>query len=249
MSVLHTGTLFRGTRCLWCCGHCVGDAAAPDKLHRSAVNEHSRFLLEHFTAFLHSHVTAGTLCSRTSPTAEIPPPPPTPAPRGLAPSLRPQGPLVPKGSALFSPLFPLNVASNPDSGCPPPFCGRVGAVPPPGSREALSPRRPLPPRSSPGAAPAAVPLPAARCPAPSPALLAMAAPAPLPAEELLPKGGAGKAEELEDELEEDDDDEEVAGRAAGEGRAGRGDPGGRPGPDPALASRSWTRPWRSGCGG
>lgn len=77
----------------------------------------------------------------------------------------------------------------------------------------------------------------------------MAAPAPLPAEELLPKGGAGKAEELEDELEEDDDDEEVAGRAAGEGRAGRGDPGGRPGPDPALASRSWTRPWRSGCGG
>lgn len=44
----------------------------------------------------------------------------------------------------------------------------------------------------------------------------MAAPAPLPADELLPKGGAGKAEELEDELEEDDDDEEVAGSAGGE---------------------------------
>lgn len=51
-------------------------------------------------------------------------------------------------------------------------------------------------------------------------LLAMAAAASLSPEELLPKGGAGKAEELEDELdEEEEDDEEVSGQAVG--KAGR----------------------------
>lgn len=49
----------------------------------------------------------------------------------------------------------------------------------------------------------------------------MAAAASLSPEELLPKGGAGKAEELEDELEEEEDDEEVAGRREGPGEAGR----------------------------
>lgn len=41
------------------------------------------------------------------------------------------------------------------------------------------------------------------------AVVVMAAPASLSPEELLPKGGAGKAEDLEDELEDDDDDEEL----------------------------------------
>lgn len=64
-------------------------------------------------------------------------------------------------------------------------------------------------------------------------LLAMAAEASLSPEELLPKGGAGKAEELEDELEEEEeDDEEVAGkgRRGKGGRAGAVTPPGSAGP-------------------
>ncbi|KAF4799079.1 Mitochondrial import receptor subunit TOM22 [Turdus rufiventris] len=50
----------------------------------------------------------------------------------------------------------------------------------------------------------------------------MAAAASLSPEELLPKGGAGKAEELEDELdEEEEDDEEVSGQALDETLAER----------------------------
>lgn len=64
-------------------------------------------------------------------------------------------------------------------------------------------------------------LPAALCPPLLPScVVAMAAAASLSPEDLLPKGGAGKAEELEDELEEEEeDDEEVSGQAAG--KAGR----------------------------
>ncbi|NXK35698.1 TOM22 protein, partial [Piprites chloris] len=55
----------------------------------------------------------------------------------------------------------------------------------------------------------AVPLPAALRPPPPPSrVVAMAAAASLSPEELLPKGGAGKAEELEDELEEEEEDDE-----------------------------------------
>lgn len=71
------------------------------------------------------------------------------------------------------------------------------------------------------------------------AVVVMAAPASLSPEELLPKGGAGKAEDLEDELEDDDDDEEVARRRGGPGWPGgpceRGDPVGRCRPDGALS--------------
>ncbi|NXX81327.1 TOM22 protein, partial [Urocolius indicus] len=57
--------------------------------------------------------------------------------------------------------------------------------------------------------PSPVPLPPARRPL-RPWLAAMAAAAAsLAPEELLPTGGAAKAEELEDELEEEDDDEEL----------------------------------------
>ncbi|XP_021240716.1 mitochondrial import receptor subunit TOM22 homolog [Numida meleagris] len=46
-------------------------------------------------------------------------------------------------------------------------------------------------------------------PAPSLVVVVMAAAASLSPEDLLPKGSAGKAEEMEDELEDDDDDEEL----------------------------------------
>lgn len=57
----------------------------------------------------------------------------------------------------------------------------------------------------------------------APGLSVMAAAASVSPEDLLPKGGAGKAEELEEELDDDDDDE-VRGppRAAGGGGGGKG---------------------------
>ncbi|NXY52245.1 TOM22 protein, partial [Ceuthmochares aereus] len=74
----------------------------------------------------------------------------------------------------------------------------------------------------------------------------MAAVPPVSPEELLPKGGADKPEELEDELEEEEeDDEEVAGRApqggAGRGRRPRrgGDAALCPQLDETLAERLW----------
>ncbi|NXL41802.1 TOM22 protein, partial [Podilymbus podiceps] len=66
-------------------------------------------------------------------------------------------------------------------------------------------------RSASGSAPPALPLPLARRPL-RPCLVVMAAAASLSPEELLPKSGSAKAEELEDELEEEeeeDDDEEL----------------------------------------
>lgn len=58
----------------------------------------------------------------------------------------------------------------------------------------------------------------------------MAAAASLSPEDLLPKGGAGKAEELEDELEEEEeDDEEVSGLGGGEGGEGAVTPRGAQG--------------------
>lgn len=141
--------------------------------------------------------------------------------------------LVLERSASFTWKLTLKRSLEPTSAC---FCVVFWGVAPPGRQGALCAAPSFRGRSVRSSASGG------SLPAPSlvvVAVVVMAAPASLSPEELLPKGGAGKAEDLEDELEDDDDDEEVARRRGGPGWPGgpceRGDPVGRCRPDGALS--------------
>uniref|UniRef100_A0A8V0YNP8 Mitochondrial import receptor subunit TOM22 homolog n=2 Tax=Gallus gallus TaxID=9031 RepID=A0A8V0YNP8_CHICK len=111
--------------------------------------------------------------------------------------------LVLERSASFTWKLTLKRSLEPTSAC---FCVVFWGVAPPGRQGALCAAPSFRGRSVRTSASGG------SLPAPSlvvVAVVVMAAPASLSPEELLPKGGAGKAEDLEDELEDDDDDEEL----------------------------------------